>query len=208
VSAQLGAGPVRRTVVLALLIVLGVPAAALAHARVSPAVSLSGELQLYSLAVPTEKENAATTKIVLTVPDGFGIDSFVPPPAGWSQSVKSTGSGENSIVQQVTWTGGRTPTGQDSMFQFLAQPSKPGTYTFHVQQTYSDGSIVDWTGPESSESPAPTIEAASSFGGGGGGTSVLTIVALIVGVLGLAAGGFALIGGRGGGEGGGGRALA
>lgn len=207
-SAQLGAGPVRRTVVLALLLVLGVPAAALAHARVSPAVSLSGELQLYSLAVPTEKENAATTKIVLTVPDGFGIDSFVPPPAGWSQSVKSTGSGENSIVQQVTWTGGRTPTGQDSMFQFLAQPSKPGTYTFHVQQTYSDGSIVDWTGPESSESPAPTIEAASSFGGGGGGTSVLTIVALIVGVLGLAAGGFALIGGRGGGEGGGGRALA
>jgi uncharacterized protein YcnI len=208
VSAQLGAGPVRRTVVLALLLVLGVPAAALAHARVSPAVSLSGELQLYSLAVPTEKENAATTKIVLTVPDGFGIDSFVPPPAGWSQSVKSTGSGENSIVQQVTWTGGRTPTGQDSMFQFLAQPSKPGTYTFHVQQTYSDGSIVDWTGPESSESPAPTIEAASSFGGGGGGTSVPTSVALIVGVLGLAAGGFALIGGRGGGEGGGGRALA
>jgi hypothetical protein len=93
------------------------------------------------------------------------------------------------------------------MFQFLAQPSKPGTYTFHVQQTYSDGSIVNWTGPESSESPAPTIEAASSLGGGGGGTSVLTVVALVIGVLGLAAGGFALAGGRGGGEGGGGRAL-
>jgi uncharacterized protein len=191
--------------------VLAIPAVALAHARVSPAVSLSGELQLYSLAVPTEKSNATTTKIVLTVPDGFGIDSFVPPPTGWTQSVKSTGSGEDSVVQQVTWTGGRTPTGEDSMFQFLAQPSKPGTYTFHVQQTYSDGSIVDWTGPESGESPAPTIEAASSLsgGGGGGGTSALTIVALILGVLGLAAGGFALVSGRGGGgEGGGGRALA
>jgi uncharacterized protein len=209
VTPQLAAGPVRRTLVLALLIVLGVPAVALAHARVSPAVSLSGELQLYSLAVPTEKSNVATTKIVLTVPDGFGIDSFVPPPAGWTQSVKSTGSGEDAVVQQVTWTGGKTPTGEDSMFQFLAQPSKPGTYTFHVQQTYSDGSIVDWTGPESSEAPAPTIEAASSLSGGGGGTSVLTIVALIVGALGLAAGGFALAGGRGGGgEGGSGRALA
>jgi uncharacterized protein YcnI len=207
VQAQLAAGPVRRTLVLALLIVLGVPAAALAHARVSPAVSLSGELQLYSLAVPTEKSNASTTKIVLTVPNGFGIDSFVPPPAGWTQNVKSSGSGDDAIVQQVTWTGGRTPTGEDSMFQFLAQPSKPGTYTFHVQQTYSDGSIVNWTGPESSESPAPTIEAASSLGGGGGGTSVLTVVALVIGVLGLAAGGFALAGGRGGGEGGGGRAL-
>jgi uncharacterized protein YcnI len=203
---------VRRALLLALLIVLGVPAAALAHARVSPAVSLSGQLQLYSLAVPTEKENATTTKIVLTVPTGFGIDSFVPPPTGWNQSVKSTGSGDNAIVQQVTWTGGKTPTGQDSMFQFLAQPAKPGTYTFHVQQTYSDGSIVSWTGPESSAAPAPTIQAASSLGGsGGGGTSVLTIVALIVGVLGLAAGGYALAGGRGGrtgGPDGGGRALA
>jgi uncharacterized protein YcnI len=202
---------VRRTAVLALLIALGIPAVALAHARVSPAVSLSGELELYSLAVPTEKENATTTKIVLSVPQGFGIDSFVPPPAGWTQSVKSSGSGEAAVVQQVTWTGGRTPTGQDSMFQFLAQPSKPGTYTFHVQQTYSDGSIVDWTGPESSESPAPTIQAASSLGGSGGGTSVLTIIALVLGVLGLAAAGLALVGGRGGGGedgGGGGRALA
>jgi uncharacterized protein YcnI len=212
VKAQLAARPVRRILVLALLIVLGVPAVALAHARVSPAVSLSGELQLYSLAVPTEKSNATTTKIVLTVPNGFGIDSFVPPPAGWTQNTRSTGSGEDAVVQQVTWTGGRTPTGEDSMFQFLAQPAKPGTYTFHVEQTYSDGSIVNWTGPESSAAPAPTIEAASSLGGGGGGTSVLTIVALIVGVLGLAAGGLALAGGRGGGGndgvGGSGRALA
>ncbi len=208
-KAQLAARPVRQTLVLALLIVLGAPAVALAHARVSPAVSLSGELQLYSLAVPTEKQNATTAKIVLTVPQGFGIDSFVPPPTGWTQSVRSTGSGDAAVVQQVTWTGGKTPTGQDSMFQFLAQPAKPGTYTFHVQQTYSDGSIVDWSGPESSESPAPTIEASSSLGGSGGGTSALTVIALIIGVLGLSAGGYALVSGRGGGgEGGGGRALA
>ena len=79
--------------------------------------------------------------------------------------------------------------------------AKPGTYTFHVQQTYSDGSIVNWSGPESSAAPAPTIEAASSLGGGGG-TSTLTVVALIVGVLGLAAGGLALAGGAGRGRGG------
>lgn len=196
------AQPARRTLVLAVLITLGVPAAALAHARVSPAVSLAGQLQLYSLAVPTEKESAATTKIVLTVPRGFGIDSFVPPPAGWTQSLKQTGSGDNAVVQQVTWTGGRTPTGEDSMFQFLAQPASSGTYTFRVRQTYSDGSVVDWSGPASSDAPAPTIQAAASLSGGGGGTSVLTIVALVVGVLGLAAGGFALVGGGGDGRGG------
>jgi uncharacterized protein YcnI len=59
-----------------------VPALASAHARVSPAVSLSGKLQLYSLAVPTEKEGLTTSKIVLTVPNGFGIDSFVPRAGG------------------------------------------------------------------------------------------------------------------------------
>jgi uncharacterized protein YcnI len=192
-----------------LLVALAAPATALGHARVSPAVSLSGQLQLYSLAVPTEKSNLTTTKIVLTVPSGFGIDSFVPPPTGWSQHVAQTGSGDSAVITQVTWTGGHTPTGEDSLFQFLAQPAKAGTYTFHVSQTYSDGSIVNWSGPESSAAPAPAIDAASSLGGGGGGTSVLTIVALIAGLLGLVAGAFALVsgGGRGGG-GGDGRTLA
>jgi uncharacterized protein YcnI len=172
---------VRAAVVLAAFVAL--PAAASAHARVSPAVSLSGELQLYSLAVPTEKENATTTKIVLTVPNGFSIDSFAPSP-GWQRSLQQTGSGENAVIQRVTWTGGKVPTGEDSVFQFLAQPGSSKTYRFTVQQTYSDGSIVNWSGAESSDSPAPTIEAKSSLGGGGG-FSGLSLIALIVGVVAL-----------------------
>ena len=193
--------PIRRLVLAGALVaaaVVVVPALASAHARVSPAVSVSKQLQLYSLAVPTEKEGVTTTKIVFTVPAGFGIDSFVPPPAGWHQQVQQTGSGEEAVVTKVTWTGGNTPTGQDSLFQFLAQPASAKTYTFGVQQTYSDGSIVNWDGPESAENPAPTIEVKDSLGGAG--VSVLTIVALVVGVLGLVAGGFALAtsgGGRG-----------
>jgi uncharacterized protein YcnI len=178
-------------VVLMAIGVLVLPAVAFGHARVSPPVSLSGKLQLYSLAVPTEKSGATTSKIVLTVPSGFSIDSFVPPPPGWKQSLQQTGSGDDAVVQKVTWTGGSTPTGQDSLFQFLAQPASAKTYTFTVQQTYSDGSIVNWSGPESSADPAPTIEAKDSLGGGG--VSLLTIIALVVGVLGLAAGGLALL---------------
>jgi uncharacterized protein YcnI len=172
-------------------VVLLLPALASAHARVSPAVSLSNQLQLYSLAVPTEKDGLTTTKIVMTVPSGFGIDSFAPPPPGWHQQLKQTGSGNNAVITQVTWTGGHTPTGEDSLFQFLAQPASAQNYTFQVQQTYSDGSIVNWSGPESSDSPAPTIQAAKSLGGGG--TSTLSIVALVLGALGLLAGGFALV---------------
>lgn len=169
-----------------------VPAAASAHARISPPVSVAGKLQLYSLAVPTEKAGLTTSKIVMTVPAGFGIDSFVPPPPGWHQKVAQKGSGDGAVVTRVTWTGGRTPTGEDSLFQFLAQPASTGTYTFEVEQTYSDGSIVDWAGPESSAAPAPTIEAKSSLGGGG--TSTLTVIALVVGALGLLIGALALLG--------------
>jgi uncharacterized protein YcnI len=180
---------------LAGVLALVVASSAFAHARVSPAVSLSKELQLYSLAVPTEKENLTTTKIVMTVPNGFGIDSFVAAP-GWTRKVQQQGSGEDAVIQQVTWTGGSTPTGEDSFFQFLAQPSSDGTYTFHVQQTYSDGSIVDWSGPESSDAPAPTIEAKSSLGGSS--TSTLTIVAVVLGAVALlvAIGGLVMASGK------------
>src|SRR6202035_4426732 len=167
-------------------VVLAFAASASAHARMSPAVSLSNELQLYSLAIPTEKANAATTQVVLTLPNGFSIDSFVPSP-GWKRVEQQTGSGDNAVIQKVTWSGGNVPTEEDSLFQFLAQPAKAGTYTFQVQQTYSDGSIVDWSGPESSAAPAPTIDVVSSVSGGG--TSTLTIVALVLGALGLLVGG-------------------
>jgi uncharacterized protein YcnI len=178
--------------------------AASAHARVSPPVSLAKELQLYSLAVPTEKANLKTTKIVLTVPSGFGIDSFAPSP-GWKQQLQQTGSGEDAVVQKVTWTGGNVPTGEDSLFQFLAQPAKSGTYTFQVEQTYSDGSIVNWAGSESSEAPAPTIVAKSSLGGGG--SSIVSIIGLVLAILALVLAGAALFA-RGGSGGDGKRQLA
>jgi uncharacterized protein YcnI len=177
---------------------LAAPGAVSAHARLSPAVSLKGELQLYSLAVPTEKENASTTRIVLTIPAGFSIDSFVPSP-GWHRVLQQTGSGENAVIQKVTWAGGRVPTGEDALFQFLAQPASSRTYTFGVQQIYSDGSIVNWTGSESSEDPAPTIEVKDTLGGGSA-TSVLAVIALILAVIAVLAGGVALLSGRDGGR--------
>ena len=160
-----------------------------AHAEISPPVTVSKDLQLFTLAVPTEKEGLTTTKIELTLPSGFGIDSFVPSP-GWTRQLQQTGSGENAVIQKVTWTGGKTPTEEDSVFQFLASPDSSTTYTLPVRQTYSDGSVVDWSGPESSDTPAPRIEAKSSLGGGG--SSTLSIIALVVGGIGVLLGAVAL----------------
>jgi uncharacterized protein YcnI len=170
-------------------------ASAFAHAEVSPKVAVARELQLFTLAVPTEKENATTTTIELTPPKGFAIDSFVPAP-GWKRSVQQTGSGDSAQITKVTWTGGSTPTEEDSSFSFLASTGGSGSYTFDVKQTYSDGSVVEWSGPESSDSPAPVVKAYSSFGGG---TSALTWVALALGAVGVVLGGIGLSA-RGGGR--------
>ena len=169
------------------------PPAPSAHAVVSPPVSLSGQLQLYSLAVPTEKEGVTTTKIVFTPPSDFTIDSFVPPPPGLAHEVSVDGIGRGRRRAE-----GDLDRRRDADRPGLtvpvrrASPSKAGSYTFDVQQTYSDGSIVNWDGAEYSENPAATIEAKESIGGGT--TSVVADIALLLAILALVAAGFALVG--------------
>lgn len=172
---------------------LAVPAVALAHAEISPPVALAKHSQMYTLVVPTEEANAITTTIELVPPAGFSIDSFAAAP-GWTRNVDLTGSGDNAVVTKVTWSGGKTPTGEDSVFQFLAGPDSAKTYTFEVLQTYSNGKLVDWSGPENADTPAPTLEAVSSLGGGG--SSTLSIVAAIVAAFALLLGIAGLVGGK------------
>jgi uncharacterized protein YcnI len=169
-------------------------AAAFAHAKVSPPLVLANTSQVFTLAVPTEKEGATTTTIEMTPPSGFAIDSFVPSP-GWKRTVQKSGSGDSAVVTKVTWSGGAVPTDEDAAFSFLAIPTSTGSYTFSVRQTYSDGSVVDWSGPESSDAPAPVIEAKSSLGGGG--STTLAVIGVILGGLALVvAVAFALRGSR------------
>jgi uncharacterized protein YcnI len=143
-----------------------------AHASLSPPVAKASTSQLFTLAVPTEKAGETTTRIELIAPAGFTIDSYAPSP-GWRRATHG---------RRVSWSGGAVRTGEDALFQFLAEPGAAKTYAFTVRQTYSDGSVVDWSGPE-----APTIEARGSLGGG-----ALTIVALALGALGLLVAGAAL----------------
>jgi uncharacterized protein YcnI len=165
-----------------------------AHAHVSPPLVVSGDSQVFTLAVPTEKENASTTKVELTPPDGFSIDSFTAS-TGWRRSVAQTGSGEDAVITKVTWEGGKVPPGETTSFSFLGRTDSAKTYTFGVRQTYSDGSVVDWSGPESSDTPAPTIESKDSLGGGG--SSSVAWIALAVGVLAAVLAAVALAAGSG-----------
>ena len=162
---------------------LAVCSAAWAHAHISPPVALSGESQVFTVAVPNEEEDANTTRIELTPPEGFSIGSFLPTP-GWQRDVQSTGDGEDAVIQKVIWSGGEIPPGEATEFQFLGRADSDQDYAFGVRQTYSNGEVVDWSGPASSDTPAPMIEAKSSLGGGGG-FPFLALVALILAVVAL-----------------------
>ena len=58
--------------------------------------------------------------------------------------------------------------------------------------------LVEWSGTESSDTPAARIEATSGVGtsGSGGSGKTIAIIALVVGALGLLVGGAGLVAGR------------
>lgn len=174
---------------------LAVVSAASAHAHVSPPVALAGETQAFTLSVPTEKEDANTTSIELTPGPGFSLGPVAPAP-GWKIDVQKQGTSDEATVTKITWSGGDVPVGQAAFLQFLGSSSKAGTSTFNVRQTYSDGSVVDWSGPESSDTPAPSITTESSLGGVG--TSTLGLVALVLAAVALVVAVLGLVSGRGG----------
>jgi uncharacterized protein YcnI len=160
---------------------LAFTASAFAHAGLSPAVAKTKADQELTLTAPTEEEGVTTTAVELTAPEGLTIFSFEDSP-GWKREETTQGSGEAKVIKQVTWSGGNVPTGRLAVFRFIGNLDSDKSYAVHVRQTYSNGEVVDWTGPEGSDTPAPVIEGVSSFDGS---SSTLTVVALIVGGIGV-----------------------
>ena len=168
---------------------------AFGHATISPTVAPTGD-QIYTLAVLGESEDAATTKVELTPPDDFTLLSVRRAP-GWTAEAPKSGEGEEAAIQKMTWTGGDAEPGETVFFEFLGFADEAKTFSFEVRQTYADGEVVDWAGPESSDEPAARVELKSSLGGGGGSTAV-EIVALALGAIALVVAVFALVGSSGG----------
>ena len=186
------------TLGVALLAALVVTSAAMAHAKVSPPLIEKGNDYVFTVAVPTESESASTTRVELTPPEGFTLDAVTPTP-GWQVAVEKSGSGESAVITKITWSGGSIPPEQATNFNIVGEAESAEDYAFDVRQTYSDGTVVDWNGPESSDTPAPVVEAKDSLGGGG--TSVMTWIALILGVVAILIAIVGLMGRGSGGEG-------
>jgi uncharacterized protein len=117
-------------------------------------------------------------------------------------------------VSRITWTAKTAadaiPPGAFQDFGLSVKvPGKAGdTLTFKALQTYSNGKIVRWIGPEGSDTPAPTVQVTAASGGAASAAATATpaatatatpaakasssnglaITALIVGALGLLTG--------------------
>ncbi|MET7687204.1 YcnI family protein [Streptomyces sp. NPDC005483] len=133
--------------------------------------------------------------------------------------VKTDDGTITDAVSEITWTGGKIAPGQYEDFDvaFGQLPDDTAQLTFKTLQTYSDGKVVRWIeeaaqGDDEPENPAPVLKLTaatatsastsktSADAGAGSKTSAsdstargLGVAGLVVGVLGLAAGAFAVV---------------
>lgn len=195
---------------------------ALAHVTVSSPGATQGGYATVSVKVPTESDTASTIGLKLQLPTDTPLASVsVRPKAGWTYTVEEaplptpikTDDGEITKAPSViTWTateGGIKP-GEFDTFDISVGPlPEKDSVTFKAIQTYSDELVVNWveqgTGSTEPEFPAPSLAlvAASDDDGHGGQDADTTVAAddpgsglgiagIVLGGLGLLAGGTAL----------------
>jgi periplasmic copper chaperone A len=214
---------------------LAFPAAAGAHVTVQPSEAPAGGFTVLDVRVPTERDDASTTKVQVQWPDGFGEVSYQPVP-GWKvdiakekldKPIKTDDGDVSEQVKEITFTADSKADGiapgqfRDFPLSVGLPDDKPGSkLTFKALQTYSDGQVVRWIGSEQDEHPAPQVtltdandgattpvaaqptpaagagSSKSSSDDGGGSSDTLAVIALIVGALGLVAGGLGLASAR------------
>ena len=168
--------------VAAIVLVLLVPALAIAHAVVFPKTSAPGAYERYVLRVPNERA-VATTRVELRFPSDVRVTSFADV-SGWQLEVITDSA--KRIVGAV-WTGNLAPA-RFVEFPFVAVNPNTATHvSWPAFQTYANGERVEWTGPEGAKSPASVtvIAAAANATQSPRGFPWLAAVALLIAVLSL-----------------------
>ncbi|MDT3425732.1 uncharacterized protein YcnI [Paenibacillus forsythiae] len=135
-------------------------ATASAHVTIAPAQSAAGAWETYTLKVPSEKDSP-TVELDLRIPEGAQFKQYEPV-YGWD--VTADGN-------KVTWkaTGGGIQPGQFQRFTFTVKnPVSPGNIAWNAYQHYGDGSLVQWSGEEGSETPHAVTSITEASGSEGG----------------------------------------
>jgi uncharacterized protein YcnI len=141
-----------RILLLSTLLMLPVTSIASAHVRVLPEEVPAGSFEVFTVRVPTEKD-IPTTGVRVEVPEGFTISRVEPVP-GWDYELEE----EAGVVSAIIWSGGEIGATEFQQFDVQGQtPEETGEYEWNAYQTYEDGEVVEWTGPEDSEEPASVV---------------------------------------------------
>jgi uncharacterized protein YcnI len=152
-----------------------------AHVTLQPEELPAGGFTRLDVRVPTERDDASTTKVEVQLPPGFLFVSTEPVP-GWEakivnrkldKPVEQFGEQITEEVGQVSFTAkgaaaGIAPGEFQDFGLSVSVPDKAGsTLTFKAVQTYSGGEVVRWIGPPDSEEPAPQVKLTAAEAEGG-----------------------------------------
>jgi periplasmic copper chaperone A len=139
-------------------------AAASAHVAVTPERSAPGQFLAYTVTVPNELEDQATTAVEVTLPDGFTLEAAQAVP-GWTTRVTRKADGS---AGRVRWSGGRIPPGTFAAFQLRGRNGdRAATMAWKAVQRY-ERTTVSWAGAADADTPAATtrVDPAASSGTG------------------------------------------
>ena len=166
----------------AVVALLALAPAAVAHVTIQPEEAPAGGFTRLDVRVPTERDDASTTKVEVQFPPGFLSVSTEPVP-GWNaeiamrkldKPVEQFGERVTEEVDRVTFTadGEANAIGPGQFRDFglsVGVPDgRPGSaLRFPAVQTYSSGEVVRWIGPADSEEPAPQVELTAAEPEGG-----------------------------------------
>ena len=142
---------------LVLVLVLALAAPAAAHVTVLPESSRPGETGEFVFRTPNEREDAATVKLEVFVPDGVPVEAE--PVKGWTIT-RIAGGIQWAADAGVSIRPGRT---EDFKARLGPLPDRP-RLVFKALQYYADGQVVRWiqaSGPDD-ERPAAILNLSGS----------------------------------------------
>ncbi|MFE3168884.1 DUF1775 domain-containing protein [Streptomyces sp. NPDC059224] len=111
--------------------------------------------------VPSEKADATTVRVDVTLPKGVA-STGIPPASGWTRKeIPSPAGGATQIMWTAT-AGHELKPDEHRYFEVRVGPlPKKASIAFDVAQTYSDGSVADWNerqaGTKMPDFPAPVL---------------------------------------------------
>jgi uncharacterized protein YcnI len=108
------------------------------------------------LRVPTERE-VPTTRVEIRFPTQVTVVSFADVP-GWELEVITDSAGR---IVGAAWTGTLPPKRFVELPFVAVNPREEATLAWPVTQTYAGGEVVEWAGPEESDTPASVTHVAA-----------------------------------------------